>query len=1077
MATFNEQLVERFGKGPARFAGQESTSVTRSQLNPLPTVNYSIRQYVNGKFAVPGTWGFTDKREIPTQDEILTTDDPEDLLKVPRNEVVGPWPSKLKYLYNHYELLREDAIAPLRSVVSEMRAEPHTMEKDSVEDSHIYEKTYMTSFTFSRNGIAARVTFSLRRVGKKVLWEQSKRLLPGTLVALTPANDMFQTICKVAVIASRPLVGVQQNPPEVDIYFASPDEIEIDPQQEWVMVESAVGYFEAQRHTLKSLQKMAVEAFPMAEYIVGLERNIQPPYYLKRLLSKDINNQISVDIPEDGCGLDDSQASALHRMLSKELAIVQGPPGTGKTHVSVIALKLLLQKLKPGDPPIIIAAHTNHALDQLLRHIAKIEPDFIRLGGMTLDKEIIQPRTLFEVRNSTNLGPIPHGMKGPALANIRKIVKEMETLLKPLTQGAVFHEDDLKSHNVITEVQRENLTKMAANWVNLELPESESKNGVAQWLGEDLEQANCRTKAEDVSFVFDYEEVELEFEQLKELEAEGRVGDDDEIDMLKGPRVVLNEPWTGSKPRRRYTDDHHRALLNTEDLWQIGQEDRGPLYHYLQRQLKSQILKAFRQLAKSYEKFTQDLKIGRWEVDNNYLKQAKIIGCTTTGLSKYRGLLQSLDPRVVLIEEAAETLEAYVTAACFESLEHLILVGDHQQLRGHCNDEELEGRPFFLNISMFERLVRNEVSFSQLTKQRRMHPEIRRGLVSIYKEMQDHPSVMERAPVPGMGGVNTYFFCHMWPEDTDDLKSKINQNEAMLIVGFYNYLIQNGMKTQDITVLTFYNGQRKLILSGLRQHPNLQGKTFKVVTVDSYQGEENAIVLLSLVRSNRNGRIGFVEDANRVTVAISRAQRGFYIFGNAPMVCKESLLWFSVVKSMGENPRRKGRGRPVSRSILRSQLVDKLSLPARKRGQRMNRGPLDGRHQRGSANCAAQASKLDESRRGNPLVDPSQGPKSYQAGVQAYREFAAGGHIQADANTTAIAKELTAQQELQRLDEENAAALFGSNADDAPPTETGEAKLVRSRQTADGTTRNTWATIHRSQGRQSSKPQEPSLLD
>lgn len=68
----------------------------------------------------------------------------------------------------------------------------------------------------------------------------------------------------------------------------------------------------------------------MAEYIVGLERNIQPPYYLKRLLSKDINNQISVDIPEDGCGLDDSQASALHRMLSKELAIVQGPPGTGK---------------------------------------------------------------------------------------------------------------------------------------------------------------------------------------------------------------------------------------------------------------------------------------------------------------------------------------------------------------------------------------------------------------------------------------------------------------------------------------------------------------------------------------------------------------------------------------------------------------------------------------------------------------------------------------------------------------------------------------------------------------------------
>ncbi|KAL9033633.1 MAG: hypothetical protein Q9214_007420, partial [Letrouitia sp. 1 TL-2023] len=328
MATFNEQLAERFGRGPARFASQDFTLVTRSRSNPHPTVNYSIRQYVNAKVDVPGTWGFTDKREIPTQDEILTNDDPEDLLKVPRNEVVGPWPSKAKYLYNHYELLREDAIAPLRNVVSEMRAEPHTMEKDSVEDSHIYEKTYITSFTFAHGGIAARVTFSPRRIGKKVLWEQSKRLLPGSLVALTPANDMFQTICKVAVIASRPLAGVQQNPPEVDIYFACPGEIEIDPQQEWVMVESAIGYFEAQRHTLKSLQKMAGEVFPMADYIVGLERDIQPPCYLKRLPSEDMDNQISVDVPEDGYGLDDSQASALHRMLSKELAIVQGPPGT-----------------------------------------------------------------------------------------------------------------------------------------------------------------------------------------------------------------------------------------------------------------------------------------------------------------------------------------------------------------------------------------------------------------------------------------------------------------------------------------------------------------------------------------------------------------------------------------------------------------------------------------------------------------------------------------------------------------------------------------------------------------------------
>lgn len=79
------------------------------------------------------------------------------------------------------------------------------------------------------------------------------------MVALTPAKDMFKSICRVAVVAARPLEGLQQNPPEIDIFFATPMELEMDPQQEWVMVESKNGYFEAYRHTLRSLQKMATE--------------------------------------------------------------------------------------------------------------------------------------------------------------------------------------------------------------------------------------------------------------------------------------------------------------------------------------------------------------------------------------------------------------------------------------------------------------------------------------------------------------------------------------------------------------------------------------------------------------------------------------------------------------------------------------------------------------------------------------------------------------------------------------------------------------------------------------------------
>lgn len=81
------------------------------------------------------------------------------------------------------------------------------------------------------------------------------------MVALTTTKDMFKTICRIAVVAARPLAGVLMNPPEIDIFFASPGEIEMDPQQEWVMVECRDSYFEAYRHTLRSLQRMSTEPY------------------------------------------------------------------------------------------------------------------------------------------------------------------------------------------------------------------------------------------------------------------------------------------------------------------------------------------------------------------------------------------------------------------------------------------------------------------------------------------------------------------------------------------------------------------------------------------------------------------------------------------------------------------------------------------------------------------------------------------------------------------------------------------------------------------------------------------------
>lgn len=751
-------------------------------------------------------------------------------------------------------------------------------------------------------------------------------MLNGTIVALTPHNDGFKTTCLVGVVAGRTIAGLEQNPPEIDIFFGAPDEIEIDPHQQWLMVESRNGYFEACRHPLRSLQKMAQETFPLSAQIVSLDTEVQPPSYIVHQPYKNLSHLFrsghtdftKVDVleswPEADCKLDGSQLEALRRILTKQLAIVQGPPGTGKTFVSVVALETMHKNMKVDDPPIIVAAHTNHALDQLLRHIMRFEEKFIRLGGFTTDLENIKPRTLHEVKQMFKNTNIPGGARVPALASMRRLIADMTAILEPIMSGKLISSETFVQYGVITEAQRESLLEGMKDWLRSDDPAKENGD-MELWLGKGIRDANRASGLQ--LFDFPLEEVDLEYEQLKELEAETKVDDDDEIDMLRGPRIRLDEPFTGNSspfsPLK--TDEKIKTQLEEQNMWEIKPSYRGPIYCYMQRQVKLAIRDAFRQKGALHTALVQELKIGRWESESNYLEQAKIIGCTTTGLSKYRGLLASLEPKIILIEEAAETLEAYVTAACMPSLEHLILVGDHEQLRGHCSIQELQGYPFFLDVSMFERLVRHEIGHTQLVKQRRMIPEIRRLLMPIYEHLEDHPSVLDRKPIPGMGGVNSYFFMHSWFEDTDKLMSKVNILEAEMIVEFFVYLVHNGLKPEEITVLTFYNGQRKLLLGRLRRHKELQGNHFKVATVDSYQGEENAVILLSLVRSNYNSSIGFLSVVNRVCVALSRAQRGLYIFGNGPLLFNNSLKWFQIGQVMSESPRRMGWYLPVTCEI------------------------------------------------------------------------------------------------------------------------------------------------------------------
>ena len=603
--------------------------------------------------------------------------------------------------------------------------------------------------------------------------------------------------------------------------------------------------------------------------------------------------------------LDASQFAALEQILTKELAIVQGPPGTGKTFVSVVALKALLANKHGNDPPIIIAAQTNHALDQLLTHLSYFERNYVRLGGRSNDLEI-KKHTLFAVRSGEPAVAIKGSLYGPARKRQQATSYSITELLGAFSLesgGAPLTAEFLVKHGALTEQQSDSLDDRATGWIQSD--SEDSIDPIAAWLGEQAVPFDPKYSTEN--FGFQEDEIDLEYEQLKELEAEQGFEDDD-FETLTGQFLHFKEQFRGQEAgsTSRATI---KEYLKYRDLWKVPLKARGAVYNALRRIAKEKVTLALRNLLASYDRSCEELRIGKWERDYFVLRDANVIGMTTTGLSKYRGLVSSLKPKIVLIEEAAEVIEAPISAACFGSLQHLILVGDHKQLKGSCAVRDLAGDPFHLDVSMFERLVHNGIKYVTLRRQRRMPPEVRRLLQPIYGELQDHPSVFHSPTIPGMGNVRSFFFSHSWSESRDSLASKFNETEAQMILGFYIYLVQNEVPVKDITILTFYNGQRKRLLRLLRQHPYLQGQYVKVVTVDSYQGEENEVVILSLVRSGNTRNIGFLSVENRVCVALSRARRGFYIFGNAESLATADALWWEVISIMGgKGPERRNLG-------------------------------------------------------------------------------------------------------------------------------------------------------------------------
>ncbi|ENN75905.1 hypothetical protein YQE_07547, partial [Dendroctonus ponderosae] len=178
-------------------------------------------------------------------------------------------------------------------------------------------------------------------------------------------------------------------------------------------------------------------------------------------------------------------------------------------------------------------------------------------------------------------------------------------------------------------------------------------------------------------------------------------------------------------------------------------------------------------------------------------------------------------------------------------------------------------------------MVLNNVTCHTLNVQHRMKPNICKLIrPHIYPQLTDHESTLSRPPILGVQGC-LYFIDHQQPEELCQDESKKNVHESTFLIAFARYLILNGYKSNQITILATYLGQMFEMLHEKNKPINVDLlKDVRISVLDNYQGEESDIVLLSLVRSNTDNNIGFLRIQNRVCVALSRARNGLFIIGN-----------------------------------------------------------------------------------------------------------------------------------------------------------------------------------------------------
>jgi hypothetical protein len=317
--------------------------------------------------------------------------------------------------------------------------------------------------------------------------------------------------------------------------------------------------------------------------------------------------------------------------------------------------------------------------------------------------------------------------------------------------------------------------------------------------------------------------------------------------------------------------------------------------------------------------------------------EAKVIGATCIGsehpivraFSNESGLNKNGFSLVVIDEGARST--PMETLVPMQRAQRCVLVGDHKQLPPVITadvrsrwlqlhpDRSIEDSP--AAISLFEQVLDKLPPSARavLSTQFRMHPEIASFVSEVFysdENLTSGAGTEERSlPLPQMPIALSYHPTSSYGVERFDRKegtSRVNLAEARSVEKILSFLDRHSTAPIEVGIITFYKAQVALIQNQLKnrryQHVNFDSLD-AIATLDSFQGKEKDIIILSLVRSPQGVEYADAEwyrfflDIRRLNVALSRAKRRLFIIGDIERILqiqknRETLDGFTVLERL-----------------------------------------------------------------------------------------------------------------------------------------------------------------------------------